>query len=440
LIGTFVFGLILSNVHQVSALLEYQTPLELYTKHELIVIGKVISLTETSKVETLYNIKVEQYLKNPKPYDLIDAYGTGTNNGGIWIEDGTVFEIGDRVLLYLFKEGGKYRISPYSFIAPKSCEKHQLLQLAIIPGEPKGFDPSSGPIYLSSVNQNEARIVISSTGDLVLKGEEIAIKYDAWNNHRSYMDFDVEMYISWEDQIVPLFHDKHSLYDLEPCTGQFTESWNFIPEKTGKYNVMVIFDGITTSYDFEARENLSGISLDKTPYPSFDSSPLRQVKSEIAAEDIVCKKGFVLMTKPEKDSPVCVKPTTAIKLVERNWNIVLNQFFAKSLVFNEVLQFKNDTKPYDTVKINLAFLQYTTTTNEIPHFLFYTLDENMRIKYKEDIVIRDYSLNYLPPEQIAQFVWFVDAVSDLRSQSILGIVDAKTGSIIGVTEITTFKD
>jgi len=313
--------LILIGVHQSSALLEYQTPLELYKNHELIVIGKVISLTEISKQETIYNIKVEEYLKNPKPYDLIDAYGLGTKNGGVWIEDQTVFEIGDRVLLYLYKENGKYKISPYSFIAPKSCEKHQLLDLPIIPGEPdRGFRPSSGPIYLASINENETVTIPSSAVNRLRNNIEIIIKYDAWNNHRTFMDFDVEISITRDNETAPVFHDKHTLYNLEPCSGPLTESWNFTPKETGKYTVTVFFDGITTSYDFAAREPGGSVTMDKTVYPvPFSSSPLKQFKSGVAAEDVICKEGLQLIIKSKDHTPACVRPSSISKLIAQGW-------------------------------------------------------------------------------------------------------------------------
>ncbi|MGI0009651.1 MAG: hypothetical protein ACRD92_08530 [Nitrosopumilaceae archaeon] len=168
-------------------------------------------------------------------------------------------------------------------------------------------------------------------------------------------------------------------------------------------------------------------------------SPLKQFKSGISAEKIQCKEGLQLIKKPENGLPACVKPTTAIRLVERHWNILINQFFAKDRTFDEVINFKNDTNHYDTISVILGFLQYTTITDNIPHFLFYTLDENYSgIKYKQDIVIYDYNQKYLPPEQLAQFIWWVYAESD--AFSITGIVDARTGNIIGVEYTTTFRD
>jgi len=305
LISTIVGGLILLSVNQASAFLESQTPLELYNNHELIVIGKVISLTEKSNLETLYNVKVEEYIKNPKPYDLIDAYGTAAKNGGIWIEDQTVFEIGDRVLLYLYKEDEKYKISPYSFIAPKSCEKRQLLELLMIPGEPRSIStPVNDPIHLTNSFGNET--------DTFVVNEEINIDYYLVNNNPR------------SDQVVPtitimtdsanVFRAKQSV-PLEPCT-QTTISYQFTPERTGEYTVNVTSRDISASTDFQVILNKAGGSIDKGTF----QSPLKQFESRgVSIEEVICKPDLVLIGKYKDATPACVKPETATILIKSGW-------------------------------------------------------------------------------------------------------------------------
>jgi hypothetical protein len=53
-------------------------------------------------------------------------------------------------------------------------------------------------------------------------------------------------------------------------------------------------------------------------------SPLKQLESGILPKDIQCKQGFVLLVKVSNNSPACVKPTTAQKLVEHRWGIMIN--------------------------------------------------------------------------------------------------------------------
>ena len=49
------------------------------------------------------------------------------------------------------------------------------------------------------------------------------------------------------------------------------------------------------------------------------SKPYNQIKSDISINDIQCKDGFVKVVKKSNDSPVCVKPETKTKLIERGW-------------------------------------------------------------------------------------------------------------------------
>lgn len=48
-------------------------------------------------------------------------------------------------------------------------------------------------------------------------------------------------------------------------------------------------------------------------------SPLKQMKSGIAPEDVVCKDGYLLIMKPNGDSSACVFPKTAQVLFQRGW-------------------------------------------------------------------------------------------------------------------------
>lgn len=48
-------------------------------------------------------------------------------------------------------------------------------------------------------------------------------------------------------------------------------------------------------------------------------SPLKQIKSGISHNKITCNEGLELVLKPTDNSPACVKPETAEKLIERGW-------------------------------------------------------------------------------------------------------------------------
>jgi len=47
--------------------------------------------------------------------------------------------------------------------------------------------------------------------------------------------------------------------------------------------------------------------------------PLKQFKDGILANDVICKSGLDLLIKSSNGMPACVKPSTASKLIERNW-------------------------------------------------------------------------------------------------------------------------
>ncbi|MEM3065094.1 MAG: multicopper oxidase family protein [Candidatus Nitrosotenuis sp.] len=48
-------------------------------------------------------------------------------------------------------------------------------------------------------------------------------------------------------------------------------------------------------------------------------SPLKQFKSGVAADDVVCKEGLQLLVKNVGGSPACVKPTSVSRLIAQGW-------------------------------------------------------------------------------------------------------------------------
>ena len=123
---------VLSGTAYANALLIAETPLELYYHHELILVGKVISrIHDPDGITIEYNIKVEENVKNPKPYDMISVIGKYGS-----IPSSPEFDVGDRTLLLLNKDDDKYVISPLSFKAKAGCDSHQLLGMQTFPNEP----------------------------------------------------------------------------------------------------------------------------------------------------------------------------------------------------------------------------------------------------------------------------------------------------------------
>ncbi|MHB8602597.1 MAG: Hint domain-containing protein [Nitrosotalea sp.] len=76
------------------------------------------------------------------------------------------------------------------------------------------------------------------------------------------------------------------------------------------------FDNNSTSISKSFLYAISNQSKETTPSIS---SPLKQFKSGIAAQDVTCNNGLQLVIKSEDNSPACVTPDTASKLVIRGW-------------------------------------------------------------------------------------------------------------------------
>lgn len=49
--------------------------------------------------------------------------------------------------------------------------------------------------------------------------------------------------------------------------------------------------------------------------------PIKQVNNGVPVNEVICKEGLELIFKSTNGSPACVKPTTAMKLIERGWGV-----------------------------------------------------------------------------------------------------------------------
>lgn len=100
---------------------------------------------------------------------------------------------------------------------------------------------------------------------------------------------------------------------IAPGTGNATITFSYvIDNKTSN----LPFDSNYTDISKSILYVVSGQSKETTPSIS---SPLKQFKSGIAAQDITCNNGLQLIFKSEDNSPACVAPDTASKLVMRGW-------------------------------------------------------------------------------------------------------------------------
>ena len=106
-----------------SAMMAPATKEELFKNADVVLVGEVKnreSKCEGTGIVTDYQVKVEQYLKNPLHDSILTVrtYGGDIRGYGIGIEDQPSFNIGDRVFLYLSKKDGLYYASAYSRTIP----------------------------------------------------------------------------------------------------------------------------------------------------------------------------------------------------------------------------------------------------------------------------------------------------------------------------------
>lgn len=103
-----------SSISTSFAMIVSHTPEELYEIYDIIIFGEVLDYVDVG-TDSHYDVKVIQYLKNSQSDDVIQVIGSGVHHEGVWVEDSTVFEIGERVVLYIEKNDDSLRIGPYSF-------------------------------------------------------------------------------------------------------------------------------------------------------------------------------------------------------------------------------------------------------------------------------------------------------------------------------------
>ena len=83
----------------------------------------------------------------------------------------------------------------------------------------------------------------------------------------------------------------------------------------------------TSALDLQNKNNTSTELIQDLQYKdsveskieSIYISPIKQFKSGIDSEKVICRDGLVLLVKPTNGFPACVKPDSVQKLVERGW-------------------------------------------------------------------------------------------------------------------------
>lgn len=90
------------------------------------------------------------------------------------------------------------------------------------------------------------------------------------------------------------------------------------PPSTGTYTV----EAISIANDRQVETQITITSMDDLESHSIEISPLQQSKMGLDADQIVCKRVWKPILKPDGEIPFCVKLPTYTKLLERGWTSV----------------------------------------------------------------------------------------------------------------------
>ena len=247
---------------------------------EVVLVGKVIEANTLSANNTQYNVAVEKYLKNEKPFDLITVLGYGirkeiTNQFQENYFNQPFFGKGDRVFLYLNQKDGQYVISPFSFMISRGDMLHSPDSATIRPGKNNYYGNENitilGVIEKGYMYTSAAEYGANSTVSIVVSNP----------NHERYL----------ADKI-----------DVNP-DGSFIYQFKI----KGKLGI---------AGDYEAEIDIGSAGYGTTF--SYIANPLNQFMSGIDATGVKCNQDLQLVLKLD-GTPACVKPNTAQKLIERGW-------------------------------------------------------------------------------------------------------------------------
>ncbi len=94
-----------------------------FKKSDLVLVGKVLSLEQRHN-ETVYEIQVEKYYKNPQSAKAIAVFGPAK---GTYYSHDPTFDVGNRLFLYLKQRDGVYAIQSFSFKLQYDCDASGLV-------------------------------------------------------------------------------------------------------------------------------------------------------------------------------------------------------------------------------------------------------------------------------------------------------------------------
>ena len=291
--------------HGVKAM-PYLPPQELYKQSDMVIYGQVIARGDGPAPDYYYyQIKVQNYFKNPQGSDSITAAGhkPDDNTGLILYPQ---FDVGDKAVFYINKVNGINTISIYSVKAGGACDVNGFLGSVQSPSHPI-IGPAPGDLIYIEDSNGKMPYTPVTYRTAVFHDDEV------WNNYPQPRIVPVTLSIR-DGGGQQVFNQTQSV-ELAACSGPGKVEWDWIPTQAAYYTATV------TDYKYKVSMGFNTIS--STAAGSKIISPLEQVRAGIATKDVTCKMSLQLVIKAEDGSPACVKPDTAQKLIERGWGNML---------------------------------------------------------------------------------------------------------------------
>ena len=263
-----------------------QSIAEPFKNNDMVLIGKIIQVNSlVSENKTEYNIQVEEYLKGQKPFDMITAIldqkiPDDFPKDPLDYYNKPYFEKENQVFVYLKQVDGTYKVSPYSFTLNKPT----------VAGPPTVIHPTGPQAHILS------------------QGDEIVI---SGNIKKAYLYSLEESNLDSSFNLV-ILNEKDELVESEKLTIFLDGSYMFSFQDEGEVR-------IPGKYSWEIKYwngGMGGEFIVET-VPSL-WTPLKQFKSGVSINEIQCKEGLEKLLK-YNGSPVCVKPTSVQKLLNRGF-------------------------------------------------------------------------------------------------------------------------
>lgn len=167
-------------------------------------------------------------------------------------------------------------------------------------------------------------------------------------------------------------------------------------------------------------------------------SPLKQLKNGVSLHDVKCKEGFTLIIKTSDNSPACVTPQTAQRLIERGWSTMSSltqsqQFITKDEALRVIREKYNKTNAATPSDIYLAYMKYNGTINGNYQFVLQTQEQLNTSRHEDQVIVFVSPIQkYFSDKTIDRYVWIVIFPQPGGPINLEYLIDAKTKELVAV--------